>query len=107
MHEHVQDTHRRCGVVTGQTALQFTPGGAIEFIDDLWALAPADTGGRLVGVLHQVGDRGQILVRLTTAGQQDLELVVLPGQVLVTPDLKDPATWTVQDGPAPLRLNLP
>ena len=73
--------------MSGPVELVFTPGGA------------------LVGVVHLVGDRGQMSVRVSAPDVQ--ELVVLPGQVLVVVDRLDPGSWSVVDSPAPRRLKLP
>ncbi len=91
--------------MTGPIELLFTPGNAAGFIDQLWTRLPAQPGGALVGAVHLVGDRGQIVVRFSASDVQ--ELIVRPGQVLVAGDPVDPATWSVIDGPALPRLNLP
>ena len=93
------------GSLTGPVELLFTAGDAAAFIDLLWVHVPAHPGGVLVGALHLPGDHGQILIRVSTPGVG--ELVVLPGQLLTVADPADARTWSVVDGPAAPRLNLP
>lgn len=97
---------RCCGApVTSPIHLTFAPGEAAAFLDQLWTQLPADPAGALVGAVHHIGGRGQIVVRVN--GRRARELVVLPGQILVVTDSADADSWSVIEGPAPVRLNLP
>lgn len=77
--------------------LRYVPGEADDFIAQLWEQVPAAPDGPLIGTVHQIGDRGQIVLRLSCPTRQ--QVVLLPGQVLTAVDRADSRTWTVADGP--------
>ena len=92
-------------MVTATVRLLFTADDPVGFLDLLWTNLPAHPGGPLLGAVHVRGDRGRVVVRVS--GSSGTEFVVLPGQVLQVGDPSNSDTWTVVDGPAPPRLNLP
>lgn len=85
--------------------LVFTAGAAGALIDLLWQHLPVAPDGLLVGAMHLVGDRGQIVVNL--ADPQVQQVVVLPGQMLLMKDTADPVTWQVIDSPDTMHLRQP
>lgn len=91
--------------LTAALELSFTPGGAAEFIDQLWRHLPAYPDGALAGAMYLSGDRGQTVVQLR--GPQVRHIVVLPGQIMRVVDPVDPGTWSVPGGSATAYLRLP
>ena len=92
-------------MTAGCLELAFTPGAAAGFIEQLWFSVPTPPAGPLVGILHLVGDRGQILIQLS--GPEISQLVVRPGQILRAVDPTNPRTWHVFDPPDTTHLRLP
>ena len=85
--------------------LPFTPGAADGFIKLLWFSVPPPPVGPVVGILHLVGDRGQILIQLSDPDVR--QLVIRPGQVLRAADPTNPRTWQVVDPPDTTHLRMP
>ena len=90
--------------MTASLELCFTPGAPDGFVEQLWTTVPAHPVGALVGVLHQAGDQGQILIRL--GGPHGREIQIVPGQILHADDPTDPRTWAVLDPPDSAQLRL-
>ena len=82
---------------SGAVTLTYTAGDGSGFVEAVWRHLPAYPDGVLVGVIHQVGDRGQVQLQLSDPQVRQIELE--PGQTLQIADPGHPRTWAVVDAP--------